>query len=264
MSILYLNNICRMDIIREDSSGLTILYDKINKRLIIIKLFGLKDGLNSLSNENLSYVNGKFNIYDGRAIVNSTVTYIDNVTEENVACYANKKIIRMIESYDMYINHTVPKYKNQDLTWIYNILDHTAEHQKIIFENDNFVFLPDIKSDPHQPFKFYGLAIVKRRDLMSIRDLTAKEIPLLEEIRDICLNEMCKITGFEKNKFRAYFHYYPSYFHLHIHFNVCGERYDGLCTDYCWNLNTVIENLKLDPDYFKKVNIEVSINLSLT
>ena len=45
-----------------------------------------------------------------------------------------------------------------------------------------FVLLPDLKWDTKDLSNLYLVAIVQRRDLLSLRDLTAEHIPLLKHI----------------------------------------------------------------------------------
>lgn len=74
------------------------------------------------------------------------------------------------------------------LQWVYNILEHKAETERIIFEDDDpkigFILAPDLKWDGKILEVLYLLAIVHQRDIKSLRDLTAKHLPLLTNIRD--------------------------------------------------------------------------------
>lgn len=64
-------------------------------------------------------------------------------------------------------------------------------------ESVGFVLHPDTKWDLKEVRALYCLATVRRRDLRSLRDLTAKEIPLLENIRTkvgylLCCALLCR------------------------------------------------------------------------
>lgn len=72
------------------------------------------------------------------------------------------------------------------LQWIYNILEHKKEEDRIVFEDPDpelgFILLPDMKWTGEQMEDLYLQAIVRRRDLTSIRDLRGNHIPLLKNI----------------------------------------------------------------------------------
>lgn len=72
------------------------------------------------------------------------------------------------------------------LQWIYNILEHKKEEDRIVFEDPDpetgFILLPDMKWTGEQIEDLYLQAIVHRRDLTCIRDLRGNHIPLLKNI----------------------------------------------------------------------------------
>uniref|UniRef100_W5M411 Decapping enzyme, scavenger n=1 Tax=Lepisosteus oculatus TaxID=7918 RepID=W5M411_LEPOC len=71
--------------------------------------------------------------------------------------------------------------------WVYNILEKKAEADRIVYEDPDpdvgFVLLPDFKWDQKQLDDLYLIAIVHRRDIRSLRDLTAAHLPLLLNIQ---------------------------------------------------------------------------------
>lgn len=70
--------------------------------------------------------------------------------------------------------------------WVYNILDHKSETERIVYENthpsDGFVLLPDLKWDGKQVETLYLLAICHDRSIKSIRDLKQQHLALLNNI----------------------------------------------------------------------------------
>lgn len=72
------------------------------------------------------------------------------------------------------------------LQWVYNILDHKSEIERIIYEDNHaengFVLLPDLKWDGKQIETLYLLAICNVHGIKSIRDLKATHLPLLKNI----------------------------------------------------------------------------------
>jgi m7GpppX diphosphatase len=69
--------------------------------------------------------------------------------------------------------------QNEKVTWIENILNSISEKQNILFQDQDFVFLPDIDWNKKDINRLHFLAIVKDRNIKSIRDLTSKSIQLL-------------------------------------------------------------------------------------
>ena len=71
----------------------------------------------------------------------------------------------------------------------------------------------------------YCLAIVKRRDVRSLRDLTAAHIPLLKNVLSEASAAINDRYGLAADALRAFIHYPPSYYHLHFHF--LNAKHDG-------------------------------------
>lgn len=72
--------------------------------------------------------------------------------------------------------------------WVWNIVDLGYEAEKTIYRNDDpetgFVIVTDYGMSSDNVDSLHLLAITKRKDLLSMRDLGAKELPLLRNIRD--------------------------------------------------------------------------------
>lgn len=72
------------------------------------------------------------------------------------------------------------------LQWVYNILEHKAESERIIYENEHpehgFLLTPDLKWDGKDTETLYLLAICNDRNIKSIRDLNSKHLLLLKNI----------------------------------------------------------------------------------
>ncbi|GMT12786.1 hypothetical protein PFISCL1PPCAC_4083, partial [Pristionchus fissidentatus] len=77
---------------------------------------------------------------------------------------------------------------------------------------------PDLKWNGEDVENRYMLAVVNRRGIKSVRDLTANDLLLLENVRD---KGLCAIRGkyyVRPDQIRIYFHYQPSFYHLLMHF----------------------------------------------
>lgn len=144
-----------------------------------------------------------------------------------------------------------------NIDWVYNILDHKEEQDKIVFEDADpetgFVFLPDFKWDRKTKECTHMLAIVMDRKIKSMRDLNETHLPMLTNIRDTGLKTIEEKYGIPKSQIRAFFHYQPSFYHLHIHFTFLRFEVPGCEKNHL--LDTVINNISLMSDYYQRATI---------
>jgi len=100
------------------------------------------------------------------------------------------------------------------------VLDGSKEVERQLLNLDYFMLSKDWEFDEGQIETLYCLAMPKQREtaLMTVRDLTAEHLPLLKNIRDKSLAEIQKRFNLAPSQIRAFFHYLPTYFHMHIHF----------------------------------------------
>jgi m7GpppX diphosphatase len=157
-----------------------------------------------------------------------------------------------------YIKHQQNQFS---IEWVYNILEHKSEVDKIIFEDldpkKGFILLPDYKWNG-QNETMNLLAIVMDRKIKSLRDLNEEHLPLLENIRTNSLNAIREKFQIEKHEVRAYFHYQPSFYHLHCHFTFLGYDAPGIHCARAHLLDTVINNIKLVNDYYQRSSLTFS------
>lgn len=62
------------------------------------------------------------------------------------------------------------------------------------------------------------LAFPFDRKLKTVRDLNDQHLPLLKSIRDETYKVIEEKYGFKRTHLRAFFHYHPTFYHLHVHF----------------------------------------------
>lgn len=145
------------------------------------------------------------------------------------------------------------------MQWVYNILEHKKEKERIVFEDQDpqtgFILIPDLKWDGHSIETLYLLAIVHDRNIKSLRDLTDKHIPLLTNIRDEGLKAIENKYNIKQDQVRVYVHYQPSFYHFHVHFNPLNNDVPGMSCDKSHMLDTIINNITLMPDYYQKATL---------
>lgn len=149
------------------------------------------------------------------------------------------------------------------LQWVYNILDHKKESERIIFEDPDkdtgFILLPDLKWDGKTLDTLYAVAIVHRMDLPSIRALNADHLPLLRNIRDKGVGAIKQQFNLDRSLMRIYFHYQPSFYHLHVHFTYVKYDAPGINCEKSHLLDTVIDNIELMSDYYSNATLSFVI-----
>lgn len=65
-----------------------------------------------------------------------------------------------------------------------------------------------------------------------------------------------KVRG---SQLRIYFHYQPSFYHLHIHFTYLRHEAPGIYAEKSHLLDTVINNIEMMSDYYKKATLPFTI-----
>ncbi|BFZ56640.1 hypothetical protein PYCC9005_003687 [Savitreella phatthalungensis] len=131
-----------------------------------------------------------------------------------------KRMVR--ETAKMYEEVTKPYIATKlgaRIAWVYNILDHKKEADRIVYEDpdpvNGFILLPDLKWDCTTVSSLYLIAIVHRRDIHSIRDLRGEHLEYLRKLRDQCFSAVEEKWGVKRCHLRLWLHYQPSYYHLH-------------------------------------------------
>ncbi|XP_055853182.1 m7GpppX diphosphatase [Episyrphus balteatus] len=191
--------------------------------------------------------------------IKTTVVY--PATDKHIEKYSIHVKYLINETPALYENITLTYLKSSQfsLDWVYNILDHKQETERIVFEDPDpetgFVLLPDLKWDGRSIESLYLLAIVHKHDIKSLRDLNSTHLPLLKNIRDSGTRAIEDKYGIPASQMRMYFHYQPSFYHLHVHFNPVGNDAPGIWCEKSHILETVINNLELVGDYYQRVTI---------
>ncbi|XP_068180975.1 m7GpppX diphosphatase-like isoform X2 [Antennarius striatus] len=146
-------------------------------------------------------------------------------SKKNVNKFQHQDSFLVEETKEDYFNITLPyilKKRVSNVQWVCNILDKKAEVDRIIYEDPDpklgFVLLPDMKWNQKNVDDLYLIAIVHQRNIKSLRDLTSAHIPLLMNIFRKGQEAILMRYNLPANKLRAFIHYQPSYYHLHVHF----------------------------------------------
>lgn len=258
------------------------LVKKENNRMIFIddiqiNIYDTKSIVDTNNIDNLQLIsqNTRYSKYIGQALANIELLIIQPYNDADKIKYSNKLLDIIEETANYYFSYVYPKIVDQDKSWIIKILNKENEAHRIIYEDSDFILMPDITMHNAQidnPLKLddlnniHYLAIIKRNDILSLRDLNEKHIDMLGYIDTIGKKEICKLINkinpsfnVQETHIRSYVHYRPSFWHLHIHFDLTGTHNSFSNMDFCHMIHNVIQNIKLCNDYYQKATLRVCI-----
>jgi hypothetical protein len=212
----------------------------------MISNFYLNENSIEIIEKELEHTNDKYSKYNCKCIVYGTLI------EKPIEVQNERKL--KLESYDDYLKLNV---KSFDKTWIYNIIDHKKETDTIIFEDDNIIIIPDYKWS-NDINELHILGIFKDKNLYSIRELSKYHIDILQKSVDSGKKVIEEKYNINSDKLLCFFHYHPSVWQLHIHFmNIYNTKSESYSLPRAHLVSSVIENLKVNSDYYKIVSMEV-------
>jgi len=191
---------------------------------------------------------------------------LKNISGELIICSNLDKLEQMgkiivEESYEEYLNF-ISKRNFSKEKWIYNILDGLAEQDKIIYQDNKILIIPNYTwINFNNIDKIHLLVIPKNRVLHTIRDLDKTHIELLKYIKNKTLQIIKSKYDFNYNIIKMYFHYPPSTYHIHIHFVLISNTDVNSSVEYSHELSNVISNLIINSDYYKLITMNKLISL---
>lgn len=199
------------------------------------------------TNDVYSKYNAKISNLEGELVICKDINKLDGFC---------KKIIP--ETYEEYLK-IISKRDFSKEQWVYNILDGIAEQDKILYKNENFIIMPNYTWDCMDISKMYLLVFPTDKTLHTLRDLTHAHIDLLTNIKIKTLEIIKTTWGFDSNIIKMFIHYAPSTYHLHIHFVLISNIDVNSSSEYSHDLDTVINFLKIKPDYYQSYEIKKRI-----
>lgn len=182
-------------------------------------------------------------------------------TQKHIEKYLSSPGHLIQETPELYQTVVLPHIQSQQfsLQWVYNVLEHKKEVERIIFEDPDpergFILAPDFKWSGESVSDLYCLAIIHKRGIGSLRDLNRSHLPLLKNIKQCCLKAVKEKYGLKSSEVRMYFHYQPSYYHLHVHVTSVHFTPPGSGCDKSHLLDSVISNIEIDPCYYQKATL---------
>ncbi|CAF0790758.1 unnamed protein product [Rotaria sp. Silwood1] len=192
------------------------------------------------------------------------LAFIYPATPLHVKKYSKKQTCLISETSHCYetIVRSYIEQNQLNAQWVYNIVDGKSERERILLETNEFILLPDIMWDGKAIESLHLLALVKTHNIHSIRDLKSEHIPMLESLLEKTTNFISTKYDISPKTIRAFFHYPPTFYHLHVHFTTLQNRICGCEVERAHLLQDVIDHLKLKNDYYqtKTLYYKVAIN----
>ncbi|GFU10346.1 m7GpppX diphosphatase [Nephila pilipes] len=192
-------------------------------------------------------------------------TIIYPATSKHVEKYKYQPSFVVKETPEIYKNIVLPHLESQkfSLQWVYNILEHKSETERIVFEDPHpelgFILLPDLKWDESENHAIYLIAICHTRNVKSLRDLNASHLPLLKNIKIKGLDAIQMKFNIQSEKLRVFLHYQPSYYHFHVHFTSIHKQVPGCLFEKAHLLDSVINNIELHASYYQDVTLTYTL-----
>ena len=144
------------------------------------------------------------------------------------------------------------------------MLNSEKEVELRVFENEHFMLQKDWKYNEGDMSTLYCLAIVKNQyaNLKTVRDLKSEHLPMLKSIRDDSMRAIEQKFGVDKVHIKSYFHYQPTYYHLHIHFVhvECAHADD---VRVFVDLDSVIQNIEMMDDYYQRATLSYPVGTQM-
>ncbi|KAI1324190.1 HIT-like domain-containing protein [Xylariaceae sp. FL0255] len=150
-------------------------------------------------------------------------------TEKHIQKHSRQGFRFVTETPEIYRDKVRPLMQSNRedgrLNWVYNIIEGRKEVEDVIYRtplgqdgDEGFLLLPNLHWDRKTIESLHLLGIVERRDLWSLRDLRKKHLSWLRHMRTKLIDATSKTyPQIEPDQLKLFFHYQPTYYHLHIH-----------------------------------------------
>uniref|UniRef100_T1DFV7 m7GpppX diphosphatase n=1 Tax=Cupiennius salei TaxID=6928 RepID=T1DFV7_CUPSA len=192
-------------------------------------------------------------------------TIICPATPKHVEKYLFQPLYVFEETPEIYEKIVLPHLSSQkfSMQWVYNILEHKSETERIVFEDPDpdigFVLLPDLKWDEAEKGSIYLIAICHTRSVKSLRDLNDSHLPLLRNIKLKSLDAISEKYNISAENLRIYVHYQPSYYHLHVHFSSVQKVMPGTQFEKARLLDTIMNNIEMCSSYYRQATLTYTL-----
>ncbi|KAL5961864.1 m7GpppX diphosphatase [Taenia solium] len=201
------------------------------------------------------------------------MTVIHPAEAHHFSKYTSSKRRIISESPEIYKNVILPLLESnpKDLSWVDNILDGTAEVERVLLTdkdaNFGFTLVLDYRWDGSKLHELHALALARNPELKCLRDLRACHLPMLRRMLGEGRKQLvAKYNGEKEDDLRedqiiAYFHYPPTFYRLHMHFvHVEGPADGGTQVGKAILAEEVIANVEMKSKYYAERTIPIFLH----
>ena len=208
--------------------------------------------------QNKLFQNAEFSKYNASLTITGELIEekINQENEENLSNIdeSQKKQMQQFqiiqESYDDYLTF-LKSYPIEKDQWIYNIINGKYEQDQIIFQDEQFILLPNYTWVNKKLNYMHLLSFPKDTSLRSLRSLEGKHVYFLKYLKKISYKKIKECYDLDETQMKAFIHYAPSTYHFHVHFvHICHPTCES-STEYSHFLDDVIYNLSMQSDYYQ-------------
>ena len=195
-------------------------------------------------------------------------TLIFPATKRHIEKYSEHEPFVINETPELYKDVTLPWIESSEFSiqWVHDLLEKKKDPDCIVMDDSDpeigFVLVSDMW-DRQKKESFFLVAIINKRGIRSLRDLTTEHLPLLKNILKKGKDAIEKDFGISSQKIKIYLHYQPSYHHLHIHFTHIGFDAPGSGGSDVMGahlLTDVIDNITIVNDYYQRKTLSYPLD----
>lgn len=196
--------------------------------------------------------------HDPKSNPDVKVDVIYPATETHIAKYREQPLMTVVETPHMYekiVKPYIETMRGSRIEWVRAIIHEGVEADQVLIRDDKagYLLLPNQRWDRKTKDSLYLMVLVLQDDLASIRDLKAEHVPFLRGIKSGVEKVVGEKYGLAPHELKFYFHYQPSYYHMHIHVaNVALQQMDFGRSVL---LDNVIDMLEARPQGLHKATI---------
>lgn len=227
-------------------------------------------------NWNLVQSNDKYSQYNCTATGSNANPVVADVicpaSDKDIVKYGEKQGVIVRETPNMYktiLDPVITKAAESELQWVHNLVAFERPSdikEEVLFEDKEFIIVKDTKWNGDNLKEMYVLAIARNdigRRVRSVRDLRGSDVPMLRRILENGKKVILERYGVKDSGYRVYVHYFPSFWHFHIHFVALGSPNNEGSTVLGRSilLEDIIQNLEMDPLYYEKVTLTVTADV---
>jgi m7GpppX diphosphatase len=208
---------------------------------------------NKIKKLNTTIQNDLYEKHQVEVLVQGEMLVCNDITKLKVYSKKTKK-----ETYQEYLDKIAARDPIKD-QWVYNILDGISEQEDIIYRDTQCIIIPSYtwatNTESVDINKLHILCFPLDKSIRCIRSLDATHIPLLTDMKARTLKIIKHKYDLDEEHLKMFFHYDPSTYHLHIHYINLLNTESNSSVEYSHDLDSVIFNLQLDSDYYKKISL---------